>query len=74
MSPFIPILCGNCKHFIGMIETPQEGPMEADILLGCKAFPKGIPQPIADDEIKHIEPYPGDNGIQYEELEQERKT
>ena len=29
----------------------------------CKAFPKGIPDEIYDANVKHDEPYPGDNGI-----------
>jgi len=33
----------------------------------CKAFPDGIPDEIAYGDNKHTEPYPGDNGIQYEE-------
>ena len=32
----------------------------------CKAFPDGIPLPIIAGDIGHLEPFPGDNGIQYE--------
>lgn len=32
----------------------------------CDAFPNGIPGPILDGTEQHREPYPGDNGIQYE--------
>jgi len=32
----------------------------------CRAFPKGIPDPIYHSEVKHDKPYPGDNGIQFE--------
>ena len=30
-------------------------------------FPQGIPKAIWSGEVAHIEPYPGDNGIRYEE-------
>jgi hypothetical protein len=33
----------------------------------CKAFPEGIPSKIAYGDNLHIEPYPGDGGIQYEQ-------
>ena len=31
----------------------------------CKAFPDGIPGEILTGEVKHTDPYPGDNGIQF---------
>ena len=36
----------------------------------CKAFPDGIPEKIASGEVGHTEPYPGDNGIQYEPIDE----
>ena len=46
--------CVNCRHrLIGMI---------------CEAFPEGIPLPIWRGEQSHLEPVPGDHGIQYERL------
>jgi hypothetical protein len=35
----------------------------------CKAFPDGIPEEIVRERVVHDKPYPGDNGIQYEERE-----
>lgn len=35
----------------------------------CKAFPGGIPEAIITGENDHTEPYPGDNGIRFELLE-----
>ena len=51
----------QCKHFLGVIGSNEfnEGP-------NCEAFPKGIPREIAYGENKHIRPFKGDHGIQYE--------
>lgn len=35
----------------------------------CKAFPKGVPFKISKNKFIHIEPYPGDHGIQFELIE-----
>lgn len=43
--------CESCKHFRG---------------LTCTAFPRGIPSAIQGGQAGHLDPMPGDNGIQYE--------
>jgi hypothetical protein len=47
--------CNECKHFAlsGKIR--------------CTAFPDGIPNEILDNIHDHKTPYPGDNGIRFEE-------
>lgn len=36
----------------------------------CRAFPRGIPEPIWLGEDRHTGPYEGDRGIQFEPLEE----
>lgn len=51
--------CLDCKHFHG----DQAG-------WECDAFPKGIPSEISKNQRDHTQPYPGDNGIQFEPLDE----
>lgn len=65
------IQCLNCKHLF----STNDGTWK------CAAFPEitsdnnelifqnAIPQEILDGTFDHTKPYPGDNGIQYEPLD-----
>mgnify|MGYP000979582968 CR=1 FL=1 len=46
--------CYICKHF------------DPSTRRTCTAFPNGIPLPIQNGEIAHVDDYPGDNGIHFE--------
>ena len=52
------VQCLKCRHYI-----------EADTEYPC--FPDGIPDDIWSGKVKHTEPYPGDNGYQFEPAEKE---
>ena len=54
----------NCKHFTGIYQPDDTERIEKP---ACKAFPEGIPYVIAYGDNKHSKPFPGDNGIQYEQ-------
>lgn len=60
MVIIIPPVCYNCKYFNKNRE--QQGYFE------CKAYPFGIPEEILTSEIDHTKPYKGDNGIQFEPI------
>ena len=53
-----PPVCVDCKHL-----NTEEG-------WYCAAFKGRIPIPILIGENDHREPYPGDNGIQFEPLDE----
>jgi hypothetical protein len=53
----------KCIHYKGIKQSDRTESTEKPY---CKAFPDGIPSEIAYGDNKHLKPYPGDNGIQYE--------
>jgi len=55
-------ICLKCKHF------HRENKNE----FVCDAFPVEIPEVIVLGLDDHKEPYPGDNGIQFEPLDAEQ--
>lgn len=55
--PVYSDVCTLCRHF-----TRVYGKRE------CRAFPEGIPMEIWMGENPHTKPYPGDNGIQFEDV------
>tara|TARA_R110002096_G_scaffold275446_3_gene469203 strand:+ start:3286 stop:3462 length:177 start_codon:yes stop_codon:yes gene_type:complete len=50
------IQCPVCIHYIKDLK--------------CKAFPDGIPKKILIGEHDHTKPFKGDNGIQFEPIEE----
>ena len=51
--------CYSCLHYIGL---DDKGVI-------CDAFPNGIPRIIYEGKFDHTEPFEGDNGLRYENLE-----
>ena len=70
----LPAQCMICKHFDdeqkgdeGKMTKLPDGTAIFEYWV-CAAFPKppGIPYEIQNGENDHLEPFPGDHGIQYE--------
>ena len=54
----------KCRHYLGVIQPDGTEMTETN---NCEAFPEGIPNEIAYGDNDHTKPFPGDNGIQFEE-------
>ena len=55
----------KCKHYKGVRQPDGTEKYEVSY---CAAFPLGIPADIINGKNDHTKPYPGDNGIQFEEV------
>jgi hypothetical protein len=62
-------LCMICRHYTGTAIIETEKGLEGDMVHVCKAFPNGIPDEISMGDKGHKNPVNGDNGIQFEPLE-----
>ncbi|OBZ11881.1 hypothetical protein A8L34_16295 [Bacillus sp. FJAT-27264] len=58
----ITVPCVFCKHFN----------RDDRANMSCMAFPNGIPSTIQDLKFIHTTPYPTDNGIQYEPVNEQQ--
>jgi len=58
--------CLICKYMLERKAT--------DAILKCSGFPDGIPFPILSGDADHRNPYPGDNGIRFESLDDLKNT
>jgi hypothetical protein len=56
MTTKLPPICIFCTHFTGSVTKGWV----------CEAFPAGIPEEIAYEDVDHRQPYPGDHGIRFE--------
>lgn len=57
---FITIDKGICNECVNVFANGEN----------CKAYPRGIPVEILTGKVNHRKPYKGDNGIQFEPVEE----
>lgn len=57
---FLAERCTGCRHLL--------------TLRSCRAFPGGIPLPIAQSRHDHVEPFPGDGGLRFEPSTDDAQT
>ena len=55
-----PPICSACRH---LISTPRRVGERAT----CTAYPEGIPTGIWPEGGDHRKPWPGDNGVRFEQ-------
>ena len=55
MTSVAPPICIGCRHLVGNLMEPH-----------CSAFPEGVPWDVLLSKVDHRQPFPGDNGIQFE--------
>ena len=55
-------LCNKCKHYKGLVDGWK---------MVCDAFPDGIPEEIFFGRNLHKEPYHGDHGITFTDIDEE---
>lgn len=59
--------CFSCRHYTGWVESSAKiNGAPPSHVCACRAFPKGIPDAITNDNHNHRRPYPGDQGIRWE--------
>ena len=58
----MPAQCNYCRHFHFAVKGPAS----------CAAFPDGVPREIRGNEFDHRLEYPGDQGIRFEPIDEDR--